>query len=1115
MKRLFLLSLIWWLQGSQSPAAQVFYGRSPDPNSYLPVPDGGIAMIAGGNVSLPSEAPATADGSVRLVQSALGFVAAVPQGHPTSYQDLVSSTRAQVFNGTKYRYRINPDGSFSTNPPTEKNDGTFTIVAAGNGKNYDEMALIAATDAWRVAIRTAPLSPEPYRGLVQVYWERLLAETALASQDYVDSVRFRLLPGSNEAYPVVDPGAAGSAMARQRDALLSARLRLDKALSLFAELARSPLEGPYLLPEAPFALWSAPNPGSSTLPTEASGLFETFVRVLALATEVDEQVQRLNYLQRYGNPLTGNGPPASGDGSAAAIRLRAGIYEDYTVLMGAYAHLESYRYAPISRAKSGIALLLSLAADVEMNRVSFAPGIRQGDASTDFVQTSFAPYYVPFLTTGVPGVNNGRTFDNLLALSIGSISASPPAGALGDALAEEAEAKAAAEEAIDSEQVLKDRSAETLIRYNGQLIELCGSIPGPNGTPVPDLQGYLFSPDLRLEFTGRSGTGAVLAQYKRIEQARTRYEAAVQDLSDLYREVDITEQAAAEKAGIARSTGQSIAHVFTTKGDAFALLDKTAAEIQALTARQVALAQAEVQKRGWQRKLWDGVRTTAIIAGSVAATVATAGAAAPTIGAAAAATLVSTAYVTGGIQFAGLALDEIENWGEYNKQGKAILASAELQAVTITNMSEEVTQKQIKLRAAESADVALVSADGQVRQIEAEAKEQIKKLYVRLERLQLNILLAEQEVNLAELELRNLFDRVGYLLEEYQEAIRVLADLPLNRPDIRYVRNYRMGVAEDSFRRAQMWIYLTLKSAQYRFMTTGTFNRAGDLIAATLKCRNATELKDKVVNVAGGLKDMGPAFYLGNGFAAAGGTKNLVVSVRDQIYQENLVERSIDGSDNDPFASYLPVAGAVSQDPSVASDAQWLQILQGRIRGLAEDKPVLTLSFSTSFDPRGNNPLHNDLKDQLGHVILSASGRKGIFVNLRGSGLPLRNYSIQLEQLGATYLTYRARSNNAAWEGTLFPVRTWTLPGRFASITAIINKDTNINSPNNAFIDNVVPQISGFDERSPYCDQWLLTIDGSTRLSPNYRLLMQDLTKLKDIQIGMTVEGFDPQRTTP
>jgi hypothetical protein len=1100
LRALFLLLVL--VGGTSALAGTVYFGAPPTPNDMAPVPaGGGLAMASGGNVDTIQLAPAAGGGNIRLVQSVVGFVCATPIGVPNNDLNTVSAAKSALTLATRYRYKVDAFGSLIM-PPTERADGMFTIVATGaTGRNYFEADIPAIADTYRVVIRMNALSPIPYVGLLQTYEERIVASVTLANEDYVDSVRERLLPIAGDT----NPGDPSSPLGRQRAKLLSARQRLDDALMLFAQLARDPVEGYYLQPEAPLGVWTS----GDNLPVEASRLFDSYVRALALAIEIEEQVQRLDYFLAYGNPLEGSGPPLSGPGSAAAVAVRAGFYEDYSVLAGAYTHLESFAYAPVSRVKSELDVLRSLEQDIRLSRVTFQPGSQQpkGSGGSDFVQTSFGPHFVPFLNAQIPGATANRTFDNMVALTFGS---GTFAGALKDALDAETDAQNASEQVINNVQMLKERTALTLVQYNGQLIDLCGSVPSPNdGTPMPDLYGYMFPPDLRRSITGRDGSGAMLVQYARIESVHTKYDLAVQDFTDLYREIDITEQAAAEKAGIVRTNGQAIAHIFTANGEQFALLDQAAADVQAATTRAVALRQAQDYKKGFLSKLGKLVSIAAVSVAGAFATVATAGVAAP---AAAAATISASTWVgvSAGAGAAAATLGEIEAWNDLNKQGQTIAAVGDLQAASITSIAE-ITKAQTRLRAAESANVALINAEGQALLIEATAREEIQKLYVRMERLKLNILLAEQDITIAELELVNLFDKVGYLLQEYQEAVRQLADLPLNRPDFRYIRDYRIAVAEDAFRRAQMWVYLTAKSAQYRFMTTGSYEQSSDLVWKTLRCRNATELNHKVATT---LKDLGPLFYLNNGFAAEGQTKNVILSLRDQVFQNNYLSRGADGVLNTNTPSFfLPVAGAGTNGlpPERASDAQWLGILNANLTGAAEGQPVLRVTFSTSFDPRGNNPMYTELADQFGHVILSTpSGglnRKGVIINIKGRSIPLRSYQTKLEQLGTTYLTYKERNNESAWLGTKFPVRTWGLPSRGASITAVLNKDSFT-----AFTDANIPAASGFDERSPYCDQWQLTIDGSSVGSPNWRLLTFDLGSITDIEVGMTIAGFDPQK---
>ncbi|RYD27137.1 MAG: hypothetical protein EOP86_24980, partial [Verrucomicrobiaceae bacterium] len=462
--------------------------------------------MAGGNLNTAATAPASNDGSVRLTQSTIGFIAATPQGAP-AYRDILATAAAATYEGARYRYQTLPDGSFTADPPVAKTNGVFNISDAA-GEKFSPEALDKAAEAWRLAIRMNPVDPEPYRGLIQTFEERLVASAVRANQHYTDSVRFRLLPNSGE----VEPGGSGSALDRQRTELFAAREDLLAALSVFSGLASDPLEGHYLLPDAPYGIWPASGASTAPLPAQVSRLFESYVRALAQAIEIEEQIQRLDYFQNYPDPLAGDREPATGGELAAEVRGRAGFYEDYMILAGSYAHVESSAWAPLSRAKTGVETLLSLARDIDGARLVFAPGIRQGGSASDFVQTSFSPHYVPFITAGVTGSTSSRTFDNLLVLAAG-----PPAGtvsgALGDALSAETEANSAAEEVIQTEDALKTRSAESFIRYNGLLIELCGSFTHPQtGRATPDLQGYLLPPDLRQEYTGRSGSGAVFAQ---------------------------------------------------------------------------------------------------------------------------------------------------------------------------------------------------------------------------------------------------------------------------------------------------------------------------------------------------------------------------------------------------------------------------------------------------------------------------------------------------------------------------------------------------------------------------------------------------------------------------
>lgn len=74
-------------------------------------------------------------------------------------------------------------------------------------------------------------------------------------------------------------------------------------------------------------------------------------------------------------------------------------------------------------------------------------------------------------------------------------------------------------------------------------------------------------------------------------------------------------------------------------------------------------------------------------------------------------------------------------------------------------------------------------------------------------------------------------------------------------------------------------------------MIANRFRRIPSGSEVTLKCRNATELVDKVINAPGvGLATLGTNFYLSNGFSAEGGIKNVVFSLKDHYFSSEFTQ---------------------------------------------------------------------------------------------------------------------------------------------------------------------------------------------------------------------------------
>ncbi|HVR35901.1 MAG TPA: hypothetical protein VMS21_08625, partial [Methylomirabilota bacterium] len=371
------------------------------------------------------------------------------------------------------------------------------------------------------------------------------------------------------------------------------------------------------------------------------------------------------------------------------------------------------------------------------------------------------------------------------------------------------------------------------------------------------------------------------------------------------------------------------------------------------------------------------------------------------------------------------------------------------------------------------------------------------------ERAALNVLMAEQRLLMQKAELANLHSRVAFLIQEMRKAIVLNTQTlnPLARPDYRLWMDFVNRHAEDSFMRAQEWLYLAAKAAQYKVNSSANVSDIGARIEAILRARRGTDLRVIRNQLSADVNTL----YLAQGTPTT--ALPIPFRIRHYVVQNNFVAFDLEG-DIDPALSLFETQ-LDGESSLLASDAAWLEFLNSRVIVDSTTGSVrLEIPFSTSlhrpnvvpgpgFEPlkARQNPLFSNTRysDLIGFTSGSSTAF-GVRVNIRGRNLSLdsgQNVVARLRQEGASYL------RTAKWEVNPQAFRVWNLKPVDGLVICSVNGSgaATLSTPQ-------------FHERSPANDRWILVIDTLEGAGGNNGALLSQLQNITDIEVAFSIKAF-------
>ena len=413
--------------------------------------------------------------------------------------------------------------------------------------------------------------------------------------------------------------------------------------------------------------------------------------------------------------------------------------------------------------------------------------------------------------------------------------------------------------------------------------------------------------------------------------------------------------------------------------------------------------------------------------------------------------------------------------------------------------SEAKTQRAIgkinaqmrRIQAFESAQIQFQRRD----EVLYRTEEELHSMILQAERLKLNILMAEQQADMAMAELAQLYGRVAFLFQESARAYKLIQQNPTNRPDYRLIRDLKMRDADEMFAYAQERCFLAAKAAEYRVNPSP--NNVSHPVYQTIEAIMTARRANNLISVLDALNDQIETLYMSRGSTQVDSMK---LSLRNDIIQNNDIDEN--NPANSEYELQVDAYGNL-----ITSDEAWQAFLSDHyVYDPDINANKLEFAFSTSLNQSmKGNALH--LPNTLG-MLLSWTGdnrsqQNGVTINIRGRGLSLSNrVRVNLRQEGASSIRYNTWDyDNSA---SAVSIRVWNLDPTMSNVIAAVNGTVDDRLPG----DGYRPSTPQFHERSPANDRWVFTIRPDMGGS-NENLLAQ-LDQITDIEITFDVTYFTP-----
>jgi len=766
-------------------------------------------------------------------------------------------------------------------------------------------------------------------------------------------------------------------------------------------------------------------------------LIEAYARAIRYEAEATHRLLLLSYLAGYRVPVLGHSP---NPGLIAKLDQSLQSFEERILLANALIQDIGLLPADLNGARQHVQALRNLRESVLKGNLAFvgsrASGPGLGGIPAVVVAKEYPPEFVPFDARASGGFTD--SFNNLLARAIESADRSKQ---------DDLFALQAKREFEISDFRLKESGRAIRDRYFGEMGELAGLVFDSKGQLVPDLARCPAAPGDReklYDYPVGTSKGRVYEQWKAIALAELDLEAATSDLNGIVSRMRKKQ----EVADTISNAQDNLITLILDNGEKLAGLDIAGGEAQAASIRTAERIRRQENRKG-------ALFEIAVAAGT-------------------------QDWTNAGIALLRGVAAEFSG------------GTADVDASLARQLSQIQAQK-TRIHAQESAQIQLQQRN----QLLLQTEEALHSLFLDAERAKLNILLAEQRLDMANRELKNSLARIQFLFQEYLSAVELETSNPLSSPDYRLTRDLVLRDAEDSFILAQEAAFLAVKAAQYRI--NGALRQTGvqSLLQDVLSARRGAQL---VLRLALARSEVDSLFRTQG--AVRPEPEERIVSLRNFVFQRNYVVTTPDGQ-VDPSQSKFE-----AQTMGASSEAAWLAFLQERLVAdpIAPNRKMLDLVFSTSLNcltcnGGGGNPLSTEnplFSPGLynGLIQYDPQGREGrpaygVQIAIRGRALvginPNVSTTVTLRQEGASYVRSRAYDEDP------LAVNIWNLQPLTARLGASLN----------GYSTEGAGQLH---ERSPANDRWRLQIREAE--GDNQRRLLLQLDKITDIEIRFFVSGF-------
>ncbi len=1144
MKSFLSLSLpvaAWLASCAGSAAVEIYFGPvTPAEVASVLVVDHPDAQAGSGPnlkklrvISGPGLKDSASPGGIRLVQAAISPVTASPLGYATHEADALAAAASSLQSAAAYRNIHNQNGLWDIHfdgVPPKANPPERNFFPEKIKDDPGQASIEGAIEYARTAIRANPYRTGPGSGyalLFQAAYESTVPHTWSGNEWRAKAEKDRL--GTSVG------GAANASIDTRLTSLQTACDRYRTACAALHAFLNHEVESAWLLHPENVNGFAGPTwmPDAITVNgtqrkrwTWPKLLYQAYIEAVTQLAQGEFERLYTRYLKDYG----------TGDLSALIAEIHACADEidrlmlPVSAIKAANPLLVVDPENPPDPRDPGVspldpeidtgspashsALLRRLADHAVERALFFSPGVTRTPSGVAYSNSSYGPNYIPFL---IPAQLASRpfSFDNFLGETYGPLDGTIPSqgnynahdnSLIKNSIQADTEAAGLVEDVIKGTIALGELFDETRITYEGQLKQLCGQRrTGSGNTTVPDILGYLLPTEEREPLLANETLGDIALQWSKIEQAETRLFSAYRALA----EID-------EKAQIIREYGNErllsydrIAKIQLSTGEQISALDYLSGEIRAKAIEAEAEERAkQAEKKSWFKSAfkWVAHGVGAIVTGG--------------------ASLIATVWdIATDIEFltdVGGALDgmkQAKSQAEMHRNIGRIQADA-------TRRQAEITAQQTRIRAMEGAQITMENATQEDNRI----REAIQQLMIGVERQKLEILLAKQQLEFAEIEHANMIGRISTLIEEYRKAsIRNAANL-LNRPDVRLQRDYEIQEAARKFRVAQEYAFLCARAARYRF--TGKTNTLQTQIATAeaniLKAQNGTQLQEYVKS----LITIRGQFLGSNGTGGLSDSKKLRFSLRDFVAQSNSAaaynNRDLNGEVIPGQEATLALrlqgypgsTGGTPNQKIAISDQQFAEFLNSRLKDPeGEGDTSLMISFAIGYEPSfgtRSNPLRLRTVGEYGHVIEGYGGGSlsyihsdscGVFVNVRLRAFAPMPINGTLRALGTSYTT----TNSTTQSDVPLPadsVRAWNpvhsngiVP--YTPVVVMFSRDTSelLNWRQTLPGLSVSTQGSLLHELSPANDHWELVL----QVPSAFRDAIPNIT---DIEICMTIRGW-------